>query len=43
VHPPVLWLILFAAVLVVLRHRANIGRLMQGREPRVGRKEAEAT
>ena len=41
VHPPVFWLILLAAVLVLLRHRANINRLMQGAEPRVGRK-AEA-
>ena len=30
------WLILFAAILVVLRHRANIARLMSGREPKVG-------
>ena len=36
--PPVRTLILFAAVLVVLRHRANIGRLLAGQEPRVGRR-----
>jgi acyl phosphate:glycerol-3-phosphate acyltransferase len=35
---PVVWLIVLCAVLVVLRHRANIGRLMRGAEPRVGRK-----
>ncbi len=34
--PPVRSLILFAAVLVVLRHRANIGRLLSHQEPRVG-------
>ena len=36
VSPPVLWLILFAAVLVLLRHRPNIARLMRGQEPKVG-------
>ena len=39
--PPVRWLILFAAVLVVLRHRANIARLMGGQEPKLGRKGVE--
>ncbi len=34
--PPVRTLILFAAILVVLRHRANISRLLNGQEPRVG-------
>ncbi len=34
--PAVRDLVLFAAVLVVLRHRANIGRLLNGQEPRVG-------
>jgi acyl phosphate:glycerol-3-phosphate acyltransferase len=34
---PVRWLVLFAAVLVVLRHRANIDRLLKGQEPRMGR------
>ena len=38
--PPVRTLILFAAVLVVLRHRANIGRLLAGQEPRVGKRAA---
>ncbi len=37
---PVRTLILFAAVLVVLRHRANIARLLSGQEPRVGRRSA---
>ena len=37
---PVWMLIVFAAVLVVLRHRANIDRLLKGQEPRVGRKRA---
>jgi acyl phosphate:glycerol-3-phosphate acyltransferase len=37
---PVRWLILFAAVLVVLRHRANIDRLLKGQEPRVGESRA---
>ncbi len=35
---PVRTLVLFAAVLVVLRHRANIARLLGGQEPRVGRR-----
>jgi glycerol-3-phosphate acyltransferase PlsY len=30
---------LAAACLVVVKHRANIGRLLRGVEPRVGRKE----
>ena len=38
---PVRLLILFAAILVVLRHRANIARLMNGQEPRVGAKRIE--
>ncbi len=38
---PVRMLILFAAILVVLRHRANIARLLNGQEPRVGRKRVE--
>ena len=36
--PPVRTLILFAAVLVVLRHRANIARLLKAQEPRIGRR-----
>jgi acyl phosphate:glycerol-3-phosphate acyltransferase len=39
---PVRWLVLFAAVLVVLRHRANINRLLKGQEPKVGRSRAAA-
>jgi acyl phosphate:glycerol-3-phosphate acyltransferase len=35
---PVMWLILFCAILVVLRHRENISRLMRGQEPKFGRK-----
>ena len=38
---PVWMLIAFAAVLVVLRHRANIDRLMKGQEPRVGKRVQE--
>ena len=38
---PVWMLIAFAAVLVVLRHRANIDRLMKGQEPRAGRSRTE--
>ena len=38
---PVWMLIVFAAVLVVLRHRANIDRLLKGQEPRVGAKRVE--
>ncbi|WP_174300529.1 glycerol-3-phosphate 1-O-acyltransferase PlsY [Caulobacter sp. S45] len=38
--PAVRDLILFAAVLVVLRHRANIARLLAGQEPQVGRRAA---
>ena len=34
--PSVRNLILCAAVLVVLRHRTNIGRLLNGQEPRIG-------
>ncbi len=31
---------LFAG-LIVVRHRANIGRLMKGTEPKIGRREIE--
>jgi glycerol-3-phosphate acyltransferase PlsY len=37
---PVRLLILFAAILVLVRHRPNIARLMKGQEPRVGKKAA---
>jgi glycerol-3-phosphate acyltransferase PlsY len=36
---PVMWLILACAILVVMRHRANIARLMRGQEPRFGAKD----
>lgn len=35
-HAPLLGLCVLAAGVVVLRHRANIGRLLAGTEPRVG-------
>jgi glycerol-3-phosphate acyltransferase PlsY len=31
-----LWLALFMAVLIFIRHRPNIGRLLKGEEPRIG-------
>ncbi|MBC6982054.1 glycerol-3-phosphate 1-O-acyltransferase PlsY [Caulobacter sp. 17J80-11] len=31
-----LWLALFMAVLIFIRHRANIGRLLKGEEPKIG-------
>ena len=39
---PIRSLVLFAAILVVLRHRANISRLLAGEEPRVGRKAVQS-
>ena len=33
---PVMWLAVFMAVLIFIRHRANIGRLRRGEEPRIG-------
>ena len=33
---PILYLTLFMAVLIFIRHRANIGRLLSGTEPRIG-------
>ncbi len=36
--PPVAWLALCIAVLVFIRHHANIRRLLNGTEPRVGTK-----
>jgi glycerol-3-phosphate acyltransferase PlsY len=37
---PVLWLALFLAVLIFVRHHQNIGRLLKGEEPRIGAKTA---
>ena len=33
-----LWLTVFMAVLIFIRHRDNIGRLLKGEEPRIGAK-----
>ena len=33
---PVMWLAVFMAVLIFVRHRANITRLRRGEEPRIG-------
>lgn len=33
-----LWLAVFMAVLILVRHHENIGRLLKGQEPRIGRK-----
>jgi glycerol-3-phosphate acyltransferase PlsY len=38
-----LWLALFMAVLIFIRHHANIRRLLKGEEPRIGSKAAPAT
>ena len=40
-HPQA-WLAAFAAVLVWFRHHENIGRLLKGQEPRIGKKKAAA-
>ena len=37
---PMMWLCLFMAVLIFIRHRQNIGRLLKGEEPRIGKKKA---
>jgi glycerol-3-phosphate acyltransferase PlsY len=38
---PVVWLAVFMAVLIYIRHRENIGRLLRNEEPRIGgRKDA---
>jgi glycerol-3-phosphate acyltransferase PlsY len=37
---PILWLALFLAVLIFLRHHQNIGRLLKGQEPRIGANKA---
>jgi glycerol-3-phosphate acyltransferase PlsY len=38
--PANLWLAIFMAVLVLVRHKDNISRLLKGQEPRIGRKAA---
>lgn len=35
-EPAILWLTLFMAAFIVVRHRENIGRLRAGTEPRIG-------
>jgi glycerol-3-phosphate acyltransferase PlsY len=37
-----LWLALFMAVLIFIRHHENIRRLLKGQEPRIGAKTAAA-
>jgi glycerol-3-phosphate acyltransferase PlsY len=37
---PFLWLALFLAVLIFIRHHQNIRRLLKGEEPRIGAKKA---
>ena len=37
---PVIYLALFMAILVFVRHHQNISRLMKGEEPRIGAKKA---
>ncbi|HEX6865699.1 MAG TPA: glycerol-3-phosphate 1-O-acyltransferase PlsY [Caulobacteraceae bacterium] len=37
----VFWLTVFMAALIFLRHRANMGRLITGAEPRIGEKKDE--
>lgn len=39
---PVMWVTIPLALLVVLRHRANIERLLAGTEPRIGAKKSSA-
>jgi glycerol-3-phosphate acyltransferase PlsY len=36
-----IWLCAFMAVLIYIRHAANISRLLKGQEPRIGAKKAE--
>ena len=40
---PRLWLALFMAVLIFIRHRDNIARLLKGAEPRIGAAKPPAT
>ena len=37
-YPQVIWPLVAIAVVVLIQHRANIGRLMRGEEPKVGAK-----
>jgi len=37
-----LWLTLFMAVLIFIRHHENVRRLLKGEEPRIGAKAAPA-
>lgn len=37
---PILWMALFLAVLIFVRHHQNISRLLKGAEPRIGAKKA---
>lgn len=37
-YPQVIWPLVAIAVIVLIQHRANIGRLMRGEEPKVGAK-----
>jgi glycerol-3-phosphate acyltransferase PlsY len=36
--PPIVWLTVFMAVLIYIRHRENIARIAKGQEPRLGAK-----
>ncbi len=39
---PMLFLALFMAVLIFIRHRENISRLLKGQEPKIGKKKTQA-
>ena len=39
---PIVWLALFMAVLVFIRHADNIRRLLKGQEPKIGAKDKDA-
>jgi glycerol-3-phosphate acyltransferase PlsY len=39
---PILWAVVGMSVLLIARHRANIGKLLRGEESRIGQKKAEA-
>ena len=38
---PILWAVIAMSVLVIVRHRANIAKLLRGEESRIGQKKAE--